>query len=331
MKNLVSLDLSINKLENVCKLMLLPNISELNISNNTISNLNEIQQLTSLKYLNVSQNNLYDVSQLTNLDQLQYLNISRNRVSDIQCLQNLNLVYLNVSFNNISDLFADAFKFVRTFISHNYNSADQNNNASYDKQMQLKYKNKIIDNVLEIQRDPDLKSFKFTDQFDLSELILINNKVSFERVPLKVRKLSVCGHIFKRSELERINGIEQMTQLVKLNISFGNVQDIKSLSNLVNLAELDISANQIQDISPLRQLQLVYLNASQNLITNITAVETMKSLVDLNLFNNLVSDISSLINLTQLEDLNLEFNKVQNTHVLDNHPNVQNYRLGGQQ
>ncbi|CAL6087471.1 Leucine-rich_repeat domain superfamily [Hexamita inflata] len=57
----------------------------------------------------------------------------------------------------------------------------------------------------------------------------------------------------------------------------------------------------------------------------------MKSLVDLNLFNNLVSDISSLINLTQLEDLNLEFNKVQNTHVLDNHPNVQNYRLGGQQ
>ncbi|CAL6010973.1 leucine-rich_repeat domain-containing protein [Hexamita inflata] len=197
--------------------------------------------------------------------------------------------------------------------------------------MQLKYKYKIINNVLEIQRDPDLKSFKFTDQFDLSELILINTKVSFERVPLKVRKLSVCGHIFKRSELERINGIEQMTQLTKLNISFGNVQEIESLSNLVNLAELDISANQISDIHPLRQLQLVYLNASQNLITDITAVETMKSLMDLNLFNNQVSDISSLIILTQLEDLNLEFNKIQNTHVLDIHPNVQNFRLGGQQ
>ena len=103
-----------------------------------------------------------------------------------------------------------------------------------------------------------------------------------------------------------VNGIEKVTTLNTIDLSYQPIKDISSLSTLKNLTTLNMDHCQIMDISSLQympQLSKVYLN--NNVIKNLTPLENCPLISILYLNNNNIADIYPLRNLKNMTYLNL--------------------------
>ena len=91
------------------------------------------------------------------------------------------------------------------------------------------------------------------------------------------------------NEITEIKGLENLTNLQRLNLRSNNITEIKGLENLKNLVHLDLCFNQISEIKGL---------------------ENLNKLILLNLENNQISEINGLENLTHLNYLYLNGNNI---------------------
>lgn len=100
-----------------------------------------------------------------------------------------------------------------------------------------------------------------------------------------------------------LEGIEELTELKTLFVSFNQIQNVDPISSLNKLKALYINGNEITDISALSNLtQLAVLGIQRNNIMDISALNQIDSLKKLNLRNNSIQDFSALDNI-QLESL----------------------------
>jgi len=96
--------------------------------------------------------------------------------------------------------------------------------------------------------------------------------------------------------IDKINGLEQCSNLRFLNLGSNRITDISPLADLMNLKVLQLDSNRITDISPLANLTgLTSLLITNNQITDITPLANLTNLTMLWLNNNRVTDILPLV------------------------------------
>lgn len=96
-KNLESMNLHYNKMENLSYIKDLQFLSSLNLAENKISNLNTLKGPKNLTYLNLSGNDLSDIRGIINTPNLRGLDLGYNSITDISHLKGMNrLQYLTL-------------------------------------------------------------------------------------------------------------------------------------------------------------------------------------------------------------------------------------------
>ena len=111
-----------------------------------------------------------------------------------------------------------------------------------------------------------------------------------------------------------------------LNLNSNQIEDLKYLDELINLSVLSLNNNKIKSLEPIRNLELKSLDASFNLIENITFIKYLKRLNNLKLSNNLISQIPDSLfdNLNELNKIDLSTNNIK---LIDSIGCKQNKRL----
>ena len=108
-----------------------------------------------------------------------------------------------------------------------------------------------------------------------------------------------------------IDGLNNCTNLVELDLSNNHVYQITALGELIYLERLKISSNNITNFNPLEllinieELEISHLNLSE--INFISSLDNINRLV---ISNNNISDISTIVNLNKIEFLNLSNNQL---------------------
>ena len=120
-------------------------------------------------------------------------------------------------------------------------------------------------------------------------------------------------------QVDRLDGIEEMSNLRVLRAERNNITDLSPLKALTKLQTLNLRENSITDIAPLNGLkQLTYLNLHSNTgIKDITPLAELRGLNTLILRNVPIGDqIVVLENLTKLQTINLRNSGVTDTEVI---------------
>jgi len=99
------LDLSLNNINDISALSGMAELKELYINNNKITDISALLDKPNLKHLDAARNNISDISSLGGLTNLEYLNLSDNKIVDASALKRLTkLSYLNLEYNDIADI-----------------------------------------------------------------------------------------------------------------------------------------------------------------------------------------------------------------------------------
>ncbi|CAL6070070.1 leucine-rich_repeat domain-containing protein [Hexamita inflata] len=336
MKNLIGLNLCLNRLENINKLGKLTNLKLLDLNQNMIKALDGIQQLKQLEQFDISYNKLTQITELENLTNINTLNISNNQIFSIQSISKLiNLIYLNISHNTIFSIeICKVFKKLIdlrtnnnkiqdlwTLMNHQnfkqfwYNEQNQMDNQDYEK-MELttrQLSNFKIGQKYKMNNEKMLLKYK---DHVMNDYLLIENddevmNLLFADVN-KVKKIKIenCKNLVfdmspsqvqvlsvRNSKLTHITHLNQIEQLTDLDLSNNSIRDISELEMLINLIRLNLSSNDIYRIDSLKDLmKLQYLNISNN---KILVCEPLKDLniTELVINNNLLNDLDFIMNM----------------------------------
>ncbi|MFB6454164.1 COR domain-containing protein [Chitinophaga sp. Hz27] len=105
LKNLRSLDLAGNQLEDLSELILFTNLEDLNLSGNRCTDISCLGQLSKLQELGLSNNYIENITPLSSLTNLNYLSLESNQIADISVLVSLHkLQSLRIAANPIVDI-----------------------------------------------------------------------------------------------------------------------------------------------------------------------------------------------------------------------------------
>ncbi|CAL6088247.1 Leucine_rich repeats-containing protein [Hexamita inflata] len=344
MKELMYLDLSMNRLENIEKLSELKQLKSLDLNQNRIKQVDCLQQLIELENLDISFNQVSQIAKLENLVNIKVLNVSHNKINTIQCLAKMkNIVSLDISFNSIisveicktfellTDLRTQKNKIqdLSSIMTHKNCqqswSGEQNKLEDQDYAYSGLSQSQITDLKIgkEYNQNNDAMLKKYQDKM-INGVITINNdnevmNLLFTDVK-KINKITVenCKNIIfdrapiyvkvlavRNSKLSLITNIYQMEQLTDLDL-FGNaIRDISELGALVNLIRLNLSSNDIYRIDSLQELnKLQYLNLSNNKILFCEPIKDL-SVKELQLNDNFILNDLELI--ANMKDMNQQW------------------------
>ena len=121
--------------------------------------------------------------------------------------------------------------------------------------------------------------------------------------------------------------LRNAVQLKSLGVNYSdNITNLNGLAGLTNLTQLDLTGGQISDLRPLSALtNLKVLNLSRNSITSLTELEGLTSLTnltELDLHDNQISDLQPISNLTNLTVLGIRDNQITSLAGLENLTNL---------
>lgn len=234
------------------------------------------------------------------------LNLSANNISDISFLNSLTkLTHLNIEENQITDISILSQLTLLTYLNCNNNIISDISVLTF--LIQLKYFNIWNNKVSDITVLANLRQ--------LRHLSLWNNQISDISV---LTHLTQLNHLdLDQNKISSITALKNLTNLTTLYLNNNNISDISILSNLVILKRLYLANNNFSDISILKNLpQLISLNLSNNNFIDYSVINSLNSLTTLFLSDNTISNISFLKNLKALTNLNLNNNKISDITVL---------------
>ncbi|CAL6023680.1 Conserved_hypothetical protein [Hexamita inflata] len=154
----------------------------------------------------------------------------------------------------------------------------------------------------------DLKGFEKMQQ--IQELSLRSNKITEKCLSQEVMSsfTKLTNLDLGLNELNNIDNIIYATSLTELDISHNYVENIDQIKQLANLVKLDASS--ISSVQNFGNLQLTYLNLSNNQLYSIIFLENLTNLVDLNISFNKITKIDYLKLLNKLDCLYLDGNAI---------------------
>ncbi len=120
-----------------------------------------------------------------------------------------------------------------------------------------------------------------------------------------------------------IDALKSLSSLKKLVATKNRISDISALSNCISLKYVDVSYNYginadntergISDLTPLFGINtLETINASWNLIEDVTGIEALENLLSLDLSVNFISNIKPINMLKSVKTVNLSMNSLMN-------------------
>lgn len=143
----------------------------------------------------------------------------------------------------------------------------------------------------------------------LEELDLYDNLISTIRGLDTLTNLRTLDLSFNK--IKHIKNISTLTSLTELYFVQNRITKIESLDSLVNLTMIELAANRIREIENLDHLtSLKELWLGKNKITSIQNLAPLTSLRLVDLKSNRLTSISGLEALTELEDLYVSHNAI---------------------
>ncbi|HDX9544037.1 leucine-rich repeat domain-containing protein [Bacillus cereus] len=142
---------------------------------------------------------------------------------------------------------------------------------------------------------------------------------------LQIKTLS----IYSGEGINKITGLEYMTNLEKLTLRESNVKDISAISKLRGLKYVDLTSNSIESIHPIEQLENInMLFLRDNKISDLTPLSKMKKIKTLDLIGNNIKDIQPLFTLSTMKQLYLANNQISDLTGIDRLNNVELLWIG---
>ena len=223
---------------------------ELAIRNCNIKSLKGLDSFSNLEVLDLRGNHL-ETSTLKNLSylsKLKGLNVSGCKIEDTSYFQDL--VYLEQLY------------VAGTNRLYEIKGLEQLINLKH-----LDVERSKIDCIKKIKAHENLRSLHITN----TDVIKLSH---FDRFPNLVELM--MGGVY---EMEKIEGLQALTNLKQLLIEGTSIKKIEGLEQLTNLEVLDLSANEISEIKGLEQLtKLRELNLNENKIIKVENLEGLNNL-----------------------------------------------------
>lgn len=277
--NLISLDLSLNRIENLTYFIDLKSnlqiLARFNLSFNLIQRIEENSlKFQNLKILDLGNNKIYFVDKYAfyGLKWLEFVSLSNNNIKSI-CISYISssfLKYLSLRNNSINSLYEKKLEEIN-FIE----TVDLGFNSIQELDLSLLFEN------------TDLENFK--------HLFLNNNLIE------KIRQ----------------SDFAYFTELFELDLSFNQLSSMEThaFRNLGHLNRLNLASNYLKELNSqifMNLYQIRFLNLSSNYLECLdkNLFSDMKYLIDLDLSNNKLKFIQADLfrSLSRLINLNLDFN-----------------------
>eukprot|EP01063_Lacrimia_lanifica_P030913 TRINITY_DN49_c0_g1_i3.p1 TRINITY_DN49_c0_g1~~TRINITY_DN49_c0_g1_i3.p1 ORF type:complete len:363 (+),score=120.38 TRINITY_DN49_c0_g1_i3:60-1148(+) len=140
-----------------------------------------------------------------------------------------------------------------------------------------------------------------------------------ERTTTKVRVLSQATHAnFHDNRITRIEGLEAFPNLLRLTVSWNDLQSLEGIREAPFLRWVDCSGNHLVDFTGIGSMQsLEWLNLTQSNITSFHGLETCPNLTWLCLHHNRFNDFSAAHKLSALQFLDVSDNEVRGVFGLE--------------
>ena len=153
----------------------------------------------------------------------------------------------------------------------------------------------------------------------------------FEAVSLGLDAMTAVTELnLSFTELADISGLADLVQLQRLNLIGTAVSDVSALEGLTQLQWLDLSGTAVSDVSALQGLtQLRELDLSRTAVSDVSALQGLTQLQKLELSGTAVSDVSALAGLMRLKKLNLSWTAVSDVSALKGLVQLQELNLSG--
>ncbi len=243
-RDLKRLDLTGNLISDLSPLMELPGLEELIVKDNMISDLRPLMSMKSLKLLNVEGNGVASTTALGMLSSLKELHLAQNPVKDFSGLSKLSgLETLGLEETGLQDADLEWLKGLgRLRLLTIYDNPELSGEAvdslknvlasCYIQHSTLVYSVTI----------GDVKVKRSVTELDLSgHQIAQTGNFSFLG-DLVILRLRGCG-------ISSVEGLQSLTELRELDLSFNDIRDPTPLANLRRLETLDLSGNRLQTAS----------------------------------------------------------------------------------
>ncbi|KAF7561943.1 hypothetical protein G7046_g2198 [Stylonectria norvegica] len=121
-----------------------------------------------------------------------------------------------------------------------------------------------------------------------------------------------------------MRGLEELTNVTSLDLSFNKIKHIKHISQLKQLKELFLVANKISKIEGLDGLEnLTSLELGGNRIRELNNLDTLKNLEELWVAKNKITELSGLGGLSHLRLLSIQSNRLTDLSPLKEVPSLE--------
>ncbi|OXU29844.1 hypothetical protein TSAR_010372 [Trichomalopsis sarcophagae] len=301
--NIVVLDLSHNKIENISKTAFDPATyaTTLQLSFNYLTALNQVplQNMTGLKVLNVSHNNI--------------------RIIPRQTFPKLyELHTIDLSYNNLSDIYNAIFQtlFSLRALNLSHNALDKIKPSTFGPLPTL------LDLDLSYNKLNDISRGSLTRLASCRTLSVKHNELTkMFLIPISLGHLDISDNLLE--EIPSTDVWPSMNALLSLDLSNNRLSDnlgTGSFESLLTLRTLNLQNNGItkppwEALSSLTSLQYVYMQNNNITTLNKAAFGRLPIVFELNLANNQISNVTerAFEGLLQLLTLNLTNNQI--THI----------------
>ncbi len=298
-RNLVSLDLQINRLSNLSFPGGLTKLERLDLSVNPLTNCFFPSGLTNLTSLILESAGLTNLTLPADLTRLNNLDLEGNQLTSFNQLSNLTgLIALDLGFNS--------------FTSFSLPGGLTNLSTFY-------FAGNPLTNVT---LPPGLAG--------MTELNLSQNLLTSFDLPAGMTNLIELDLFF--NQLTNLTLPADLRDLTDLDLDFNRLSSLSFLSNLDRLGFLHLRANQFTNFNlPASLTGLTYLDVSDNPLTNLTLPAGLNRLTTLRLSGNRLTSLTLPVGLTNLVGLNLTENQLTNLVLPPDLYRLESLNLGGNQ
>ncbi|KAI1841407.1 hypothetical protein JX265_007445 [Neoarthrinium moseri] len=155
----------------------------------------------------------------------------------------------------------------------------------------------------------------------LQELDLYDNLIAHIRGLEDLTNLTTLDLSFNK--IKHIKHIDHLTKLTDLFFVANKISKIEGLETLVNLRQIELGSNRIREIKNLDSLKnLEELWLAKNKITEIQGLSGLPKLRLLSIQSNRIKDLSPLRQAPQLEELYISHNALESLEGLDGNTNL---------
>lgn len=273
------------------------------ILNSGLKDISPLAGLTELIELRLDSNDIVDISSLSPLKKLEMFSISNNQqLTDISVLSNFHLLSdfslsMMPGLTNLDGL--SGLSNLTTLYIYGINVTDYTALSTLTGLNKLSIYETNIEDLTPLSALDQLKHLEMPFNDNISDITPLTTLPNLEFLDVT------------SGNLKNLDGIENITTLVKIRVPDNKITELPKLSQLPALEYANFARNELKSISHLENaVKLNFLDLSNNEIIDVSGLEGLVSLTKLKLQNNQIVDIDSISRLGSLRYLNVSHNRL---------------------